>query len=178
MEEWYELMPHMARNRRVFLLADVSGHPANEEKIMPMPAKSRGKSLLVVKVKVGGEIVSFPDEAHFEGIADGGIMEYLPRNEDGCQHELISRYETGIPYVSGSSSAHECCAISAHNARKERVVTEHKAKKQVALNAMRGSCVGELFRLVETEMDAHFGNSTLTARCLSATATTPNLASL
>lgn len=147
MEEWYELMPHMARNRRVFLLADVSGHPANEEKIMPMPAKSRGKSLLVVKVKVGGEIVSFPDEAHFEGIADGGIMEYLPRNEDGCQHELISRYETGIPYVSGSLSAHECCAISAHNARKERVVTEHKAKKQVALERDAGILCGRTLSL-------------------------------
>ena len=147
MEEWYELMPHMARNRRVLLLADVGSHTASEGKNLPSPAKSKCKSLLAVKIRVGGEIISFLDDAHFEGIADGGIMEYLPRNEEGCQHELISRYESDIPFVSGSLSAHECCAISAHNARKERVVTEHKAKQQVSLERDAGILCGRTLSL-------------------------------
>ena len=144
MEEWYELMPHMARNRRVFLVASVGGSSSDEEEIPTLSAKN-----ILVKIRVGGELLSCDDddEDHFEGITDGGMMEYLPRNDDGCQHELSARHKVHIPFVSGSLSAHECCAVSAHNARKERVVSEHKAKKQLSLEQDAGQLCGRTLSL-------------------------------
>jgi Bromodomain len=147
MEEWYELMPHMGRNRQVFLVADISRRPSNDFKNSAVPSKSRGKSLLAVKIRVGGELLSDANDAHFEGIVDGGMLEFLPRNEEGYQNELSIRNVADIPFISGSLSAHECCAISAHNARKERVISEYKTNKEVSLERDAGILCGRTLSL-------------------------------
>lgn len=147
MEEWYELMPHMARNRQVFLVADLSRRPSSDLKNSTVLSKSRGKSLLAVKIRVGGELMSNANDAHFEGIPDGGMLEFLPRNEEGYQNELSIRHVADIPFISGSLSAHECCAISAHNARKERVISEYKSNKEVSLERDAGILCGRTLSL-------------------------------
>jgi hypothetical protein len=143
-EEWYDLMQHMSRHRHVFLMADIRGAPGNRAEAPASPSKSKPKKdMVVVKVKVNGELFSYADpDDQLNGSVDGGMTEYLPRNEDGFQLELESRYEAGIPIVTGSLSAHECCAISAHNARKERLIKEHKEHCETMSEVRAGRLCG------------------------------------
>jgi hypothetical protein len=121
--EWNELMPHAARSRRISVLAELPNT----------------KKLSIVKIRVGGEIISMEEEEDFfEGSPDGAMMEFLPKNESGFQYELRCRDQASLPYVTGSLSAHECCAIAAHKTRKERIVKEH-AEKEAYLMEWDGS---------------------------------------
>ena len=130
--EWDELMPHAARSRCTSLLAE-------------LPSK---KKLAVVRIRVAGELVSEKaDPSVFDGTPDGGMTQFLPRNEKGFQQELKFRDEAGIPFVTGSLSAHECCAISAHKSRKECVVKEHAEKEAYLVEWSAGMECGRTLTL-------------------------------
>jgi Bromodomain len=143
-EEWYELLPHMARSRRVFLVAYLgAGQPSEGTHTI----KSKRSNVVAVKIRLGGELISFPDVESFEGLPDGGMMEFIPRNEEGYAHELVCRDSASIPFVTGSLSAHECCAIAVHNARKERAISESKLRKQLSLEHDAGILCGRTLSL-------------------------------
>jgi hypothetical protein len=130
--EWNELMPHAARSRCTSLVADLP----------------KTKSLAIVKIRVAGEIVSIKkEEAFFEATPDGAMTEFLPRNEKGFQHELRCRDEAGLPYVSGSLSAHECCALAAHKTRKERIVKDYTEKESYQVEWSAGMTCGRTLSL-------------------------------
>jgi hypothetical protein len=133
-QEWNDLIPHLARNRRVTLVAqlpEARSHHADGEKIV-----------LAVNVRVDGELFSVSDPG-LASIDDGGMLEFVPRADAAFQNELIFRDESGLPLVTGSLSAHECCAIAAHHGRKELMLQRYKEKqadlveKQAALKCGR-----------------------------------------
>ena len=129
-------MPHAARLRRTHLVADLCGNsdPANTEK------------LVAVTMYLDGELISY----HEPGLAemkDGGILEFLPRSTEGFRNELKFRYESGLPFVTGSMSAHESCAIAAHNARKEQVVQEYKTKQAERFEKEAGMSCGRTLEI-------------------------------
>lgn len=131
-KEWDDLMPHAARSRRTTLLAELPGN----------------KKLAAVTIRIDGDIVSVKPEADlFDGIDDGGMTEFLPRNEKGFQHELQFRDESGLPFVTGSLSAHECCATSVHSTRKERVLRDHADKQAYIIEWEHGMACGRTLSL-------------------------------
>ena len=82
---------------------------------------------LLVKVRVGDILLStHPIAELVDETTDCGMVEFLPRNVDGFRQELEFCMDDRIPFITGSLSAHECCAISAHKARKEKLVHEKK----------------------------------------------------
>lgn len=147
-EEWDTAFPHMARARRVYLIAE-----------MPVDSTVRtiltsSEKLLAVTIRLDGELFSVEDDS-LDGIKDGGILELAPRSAFGFQHELAFRYETDLPFVSGSLSAHESCAIAVHNARKERTVQRFKARQVELVEKEAGMPCG---RTLEIGRD-NFGRS-------------------
>lgn len=127
-KEWEELIPHAIRSRRTHMIAEVPRTvlPGQENE----PNRPTTK-LMTLLVRVEGEIVSIPVDDSLK-IEDGGMCEFAPRAEDGFQDDLSFRYNYDWPVVTGSLSAHECCAISAHNSRKEHMVQkfkEHEAER-------------------------------------------------
>jgi len=87
-----------------------------------------GKKVVAVKVSVDGKLAStaFDDPEKYESITNGGMVEFLPRNEDGFQHEMTARLQDQLLFITGSMSAHECCALAAHRARIDKLVQEKK----------------------------------------------------
>mmetsp|Transcript_810 Transcript_810/g.1246 ORF Transcript_810/g.1246 Transcript_810/m.1246 type:complete len:2185 (+) Transcript_810:285-6839(+) len=139
-KEWHDLMPHFARNREVFLLANMTADSPEKDDIS---TKSKKDKLVAVTIKVGGELFSCSSDKRLsEDITDGGMLEYLLRNEEGYQHELHLREEANIPFVTGSWSAHECCAVSAHNARKDQLVDEQRERRRQLLEQDSGMLCG------------------------------------
>jgi hypothetical protein len=143
-KEWGDLMPHSSRSRRTFLVADLTGLGGKTQ-------ENSSSKFCAVKVAVGGEVVSLKDNDFFEGIDDGGITEFLPRNERGFQDELRFRYEKDLPFVTGSLSAHECCAIAAHDSRKERVVMKHNEREAAREEQEAGVTCGRTLALGKDE---------------------------
>ena len=143
-KEWDEFIQHAARFRRTHLLADL-----RDENSQTLPLKSRGnKKLLKLSVRVGGDLITDePDEAFFCGIKDGGMLEFLPRNSDGFQDELLFRYNSGLPYISGSMTAHEGCAIAAHSTRKTKVIELFKEKQAALVEREAGISCGRTLDL-------------------------------
>jgi hypothetical protein len=81
-----------------------------------------------VKIKIKDDIISVPlDSAG--SIKDGGLKEFLPRSASGFQDELKFRFESGLPFVTGSLSAHECCAVAANKARRVSAVQRYKERQ-------------------------------------------------
>jgi hypothetical protein len=66
---------------------------------------------------------------------------------DGFQDELAFRAYASLPFVTGSLSAHECCAVAAHNSRKERVVQEFKELKSRTTEVDSGNFCGRTLAL-------------------------------
>ena len=52
--------------------------------------------------------------------------QFLPKNPIGFQSELRFRYGSNLSIFSGSRTAHEACAISAHRRRKEKLLDERR----------------------------------------------------
>eukprot|EP00546_Thalassionema_frauenfeldii_P009113 CAMPEP_0178917458 /NCGR_PEP_ID=MMETSP0786-20121207/13259_1 /TAXON_ID=186022 /ORGANISM="Thalassionema frauenfeldii, Strain CCMP 1798" /LENGTH=2172 /DNA_ID=CAMNT_0020591013 /DNA_START=88 /DNA_END=6606 /DNA_ORIENTATION=- len=144
-KEWNAFMPHYARNRKIFLLADMSeSNPEKDESDMT----SKKDKLVAITIKIGGELFSLnSDDTFSEDITDGGMLEFLPRNEEGYQHELQCRLESSIPFLTGSLSAHECCAVSAHNARKDQLIDERKESRRQLLEKDSGMLCGRTLSL-------------------------------
>jgi hypothetical protein len=119
-DEWSALMPHAIRNRRVYLVATTS---------VPNDTYSSNSLWSVaVKIRVDGEIFSVKDD-DLDHLPDGGMLEFAPRADSAFQNELLFRDESDLPFVTGSLSAHECCAVAAHNARKELMVQVHRDRQ-------------------------------------------------
>ena len=87
-----------------------------------------GKKLVSVSVIVEGKLVStiIDDPEKNESITNNGMVEFLPRNEDGFQHEMSARLHDELPFITGSMSAHESCALAAHRGRIDKLVQERK----------------------------------------------------
>jgi hypothetical protein len=101
-----------------------------------------------VTVRVGDDLISDePDDDYFTNIIDGGMLEFLPRNNDGFQDELLFRYDANLPFVSGSVTAHEGCAIAAHNARKIKVVEKFKEHQALVAEREAGLTCGRTLEL-------------------------------
>lgn len=115
-EEWDDRILHASKSRKTFLIAEVGSFN-----------QTCDKRFVAVTLRLGGEIIwDDSDRGYHEDIIDGGMLEFVPRNADGFQEELSFSYELCFPFVTGSLSAHECCAIAAHNARKLMVVAKYK----------------------------------------------------
>jgi hypothetical protein len=128
-EEWEELIPHAARSRRTHLIAEMT-NTAQDKKV-----------LVAVSIRVDGEIISVP-ETEFDEVQDGGMLEFAPRSEAGFQAELQFRHDNGLPFVTGSLSAHECCAVAVHKTRKEQMVQKFKERQADLIEKEAGMTCG------------------------------------
>jgi len=154
-EEWKEKMCHAGRHRKTHMIAEVfddtdgdteelsiaksevkeasdsvpdaivSCEPAVVEPEKP----SREGKLKVVTVRVSGELVSDKLE-QADDVPERAMMEFVPRNPEGFQYEVRCRALDELPVMTGSLSAHNCCAIAAHRARKEATVKQHKDRSE------------------------------------------------
>jgi Bromodomain len=140
-DEWNALLPHAVRSRRTHLIADMGAAtiPANSD--IPGPEK-----LVSVTIRLDGDLFSLSEGCLVE-IKDGGMLEFPPRSSQSFQSELKFRYESRLPFVSGSVSAHECCAVAAHNARKENTVQRFKANHVDRLEKQAGMSCGRTLEL-------------------------------
>lgn len=147
-KEWDELINHASRSRRTQLVADL--HAAQDQSTGN--TSSRDNKLMKLSIRIGDELVSDEqDESQFDQIPVGGMLEFLPRNPDGFQEELKFRYESGLPFVTGSLTGHECCAVAAHNARKVNVVQKFKERQAELVELEEGNTCG---RTLEIGKDA------------------------
>ncbi|GKY93657.1 hypothetical protein MPSEU_000333100 [Mayamaea pseudoterrestris] len=138
--EWNEMIPHLARSRRVALIA-----------VVPETTDARSdmqrSSICAVTIRVDGDLFSVPDPS-LTFIEDGGMLEFVPRADTAFHHEMFFRDESGLPFIKGSLSAHECCANAAHHGRKDLMIQRYKEKqaelveKQAALQCGRTLEVG------------------------------------
>jgi hypothetical protein len=133
-EEWDELIPHAARSRRTHLLAEMTNTAGDK------------KELVAVSIRVDGELISVP-ETEFDEVQDGGMLEFVPRSEVGFQAELQFRHENGLPFVTGSLSGHECCAVAVHKTRKEQMVQKYKERQADLIEKEAGMTCGRTLEI-------------------------------
>jgi len=133
-DEWDDFIPHAARSRRTLLVAEIESTTAEP------------KGLVAVTIRVDGELVSIP-ETDFDEIVDGGMIEFAPRSEVGFQAELQFRHESGLPFVTGSLSAHECCAVAVHNSRKDNMVQSYKERQAELVENEAGMTCGRTLEI-------------------------------
>jgi len=105
--------------------------------------------MVSVTIRMNGELISEPvatDEEDQQ--VERGMLEFLPRNSQGMQDVLKLRAKDDVMFISGSLSAHECCAVAAHNARKDALVKHHRdlasefAEKDAAATCGRTAPLG------------------------------------
>ena len=138
-KEWDEIITHASRSRRTHLVADLQ----NPQSETSENSRSRDKKLMKLTIRVGDGLVSDEqDDLYFDQVDDGGMLEFLPRNPEGFQSELLFRYDSELPFVTGSLTAHECCAIAAHNARKIKVVEKFKDRQAELAELEEGTSCG------------------------------------
>jgi hypothetical protein len=135
--EWSELIPFAAGSRRTHLVAEMP----------PSAGSDTGpeKKLAGLKIRVDGELFSASEEVYTEG--DVGMSDFPPRSEQGFQADLKHRYETGLPFVTGSLSAHESCALAAHKARKEQMVQKYKDRQAELIEQEAGATCGRCLEI-------------------------------
>ncbi|CAJ1952558.1 unnamed protein product, partial [Cylindrotheca closterium] len=144
-EEWSDRIAHACKSQRTFLIAELRSPNQSET---GRKIRAQRHSLVAVTVRLGGEIV--PDERdpnYHQDIVDSGMIEFLPRNVVGFQEELSFSYRASFPFVTGSMSAHECCAIAVHNARKLMVVEKHKQTESGLAERDTGSRCGRTLEI-------------------------------
>lgn len=102
------------------------------------------KKLVVVSIRLGDQLFSTPNEEkeYYEDIPDNGMCEFLPSNPVGFQYELNCRLRDNLPFLTGSSIAHECCAVASQKARKEKMLQDLKDKKANELELDFGNSCG------------------------------------
>jgi hypothetical protein len=138
--EWSELNPFAAGGRRTHLVAEV---PPSSDSIT-----GQEKRLVGLTVRVDGELFSAPEEV-FTVSEDGdvGMTDFPPRSEQGFQADLKYRNESGRPFVTGSLSAHESCALAAHKARKEQMVQKYKDRQAELIEQEAGATCGRCLEI-------------------------------
>ena len=135
-KEWNELIPHSARGRKTHLIAEI-------------PTLSTGKvgtKLVSLKMRVEGEIVS-EKETMFHDTPDVGMTDFPPRSEEGSQAYLLHSYDTGLPFITGSLSAHESCAVAVHKARKEQTMQQYKERRALFIEQEAGVTCGRCLQI-------------------------------
>jgi Bromodomain len=140
-DEWNVMMPHVARSRRTHLVANILAGTLLDDSYEPCL-----ENLVAVTIRLDGELFSSP-EAYLVEVKDGGMLELTPRSPQGFQSELKFRYDSGLPFITGSISAHESCAIAAHNARKEQTVQQYKANYADRVEKQAGMTCGRTLEL-------------------------------
>ena len=135
-EEWLERMPFAVSRRRTNMIALLDEGQEDE----------RPATYVSLSVRVDGKLVPSPDleDAEFE---DGEMKEFLPRAESGYQSELGFRSGRDLPFTSGSLSAHECCALAVHNARKEALVARYKEHEAELIEKEAGLICGRTLEI-------------------------------
>mmetsp|Transcript_59624 Transcript_59624/g.146157 ORF Transcript_59624/g.146157 Transcript_59624/m.146157 type:complete len:1208 (-) Transcript_59624:3436-7059(-) len=145
-EEWNEIVPHAMRSRRTELVADLGS--ANGDVMRSSSKASKNVKLMSIKLRVDGDLIpDEPDHDRYLEIKSGGMLEFLPRNHDGFQKELMFRYQHGLPFITGSMTAHECCAVAAHSAREAKVVEKFKEDQAFELERQAGVLCGRTLAL-------------------------------
>lgn len=140
--EWTELMSHATRSRVSHIIAEIPSAVgvacSNTENLI-----SKTKLLSVV-VRIGGKIISDEHDPHaFENLQFHGMLEFIPRNQQGAQDELRFRHKVKLPHITGSLSAHECCAAAVHNSRTEMLLKSYRERKEVAAERDFGRLCGK-----------------------------------
>lgn len=136
-DEWDALIPHASRLRRTHLVAE-----------LPSDSTPLGNARLVsLTIQVGGELFSMPVDGLSYVSKDGAMLEFAPRAELGYQDELRFRYETGLPFVTGSLSAHEGCAVLVHNTRKDEKVQKYKVRQAEQIENDAGMTCGRTLEI-------------------------------
>jgi hypothetical protein len=156
-KEWNELILHATKSRQTHLVADLR----DQGEKTPLN-KSQTRKLMKITIRLGDDLFSNDsDELYFSGISDGGMLEFLPRNPDGFQDELLFRYNAGLPFISGSMTSHEGCGVAAHNARKIKMIEMFKEQRALVVEREAGITCG---RTLEIGADSagrsywHFNN--------------------
>ena len=143
--EWNERIMFGARSRRTNMIAEVPDASLRFEK---------GKKLMAVSVRVGDDLVADErSDLEFDQTPDGGMLEFVPRNPDAFQDELRFRYQHRLPFVTGSLSSHETCAISVHNARKLKVVQDFKDRQASLAELEEGNTCGRSLEICRDKSD-------------------------
>ena len=143
-EEWTERMHIASKQMNSNLIAKFSkadGLIQNEEAPIHDGTEQAENEIkfVSVQVRVGEELFSIKEEnPHIQDcINDSGMLDFLPRNSAGFRQELEARVDSGLPFISGTLSGHECCARALHKARVEKEI--HRKKKDIARLAHRSS---------------------------------------
>ena len=148
-KEWDDLIPHAARSRRTHLVAEIPTDlfsALSSDSDVRSDESGTEMQLVPVKVRVNDEIVSVEGDWD-DSIVDGGMLEFVPRSRTGMQDELRFRDEVDLPFIIGSLSAHECCAVSAHKARKDQMVQRHKERQAEILEKEFGMDCGRTLEI-------------------------------
>jgi hypothetical protein len=132
----------------------------------PTDADPKESKLVVISVRVGGQLISDDekeagDNTHssqsleFAGLPAHGMLELIPRNAAGAQDELRYRSDHHLNvFVTGSFSAHECCAVAAQNARRDVLLKKHKERLEASLEQNLSRSVGKTLPLGGSLTDA------------------------
>lgn len=150
-EEWSSLIALASRGRRTHLIAEV---PAIDVVSSPH-TKHKEPKLVSLSIRVGEEIIS-AKETLFTKLDDVGMLQLIPRSEQGFQSDLLFKYNLGLPFVSGSLSAHESCAVAAHNARKEMMIEKYRARRAELVEKEAGMACGRTLQLGQDRMGRTF----------------------
>ena len=164
-QEWLERMTYSCSNHRSYLAAEVgiaknfssqeilTSNNENDLKpdlktaeIEDIPNKDHSK-LVIVTVRVDGDIVSAKDHNLSLNSDEVEIMSFLPVNQKGFQRELNCRCNDDLPFTTGSLRAHECCALAAHKARIDRVIQDEKEESAASIDKLFGNSCGRTLSL-------------------------------
>jgi len=142
-QEWRERIPHAARSRRFQLVADLFSEETDDEnnendKVPP--------KLAAVTIRIDGDIFSVRD-SDLGDVADGGMTEFLARSDEGFQSDLQFYYDSQLPFTTGSLSAHESCAVAAHNARRDLMVQHYKDRQAELIENEAGRQCGRTLEI-------------------------------
>ena len=135
--EWLEIMSHVSTQRKIFVAAEMNGDG--------LSANMKQKKLVLVKIRLGNKLIS--NEFESKEDVDNSATEFLPRSSIGFQYELRCRLQDGLSFVSGSLSAHDCCALTAHKSRCDKVLLEGKERALEYVERDVGSFCGRTLPL-------------------------------
>jgi Bromodomain len=156
--EWDEIIPHTSRSRRVNLVARLQGKGISEDsaamEVDEETETTSEKRSVSLKIRIGDDLISVREkEDIFDRTVDGGMLEFCPRNHEGFQDEMDFRSESGLPFITGSLSAHECCAVAAHKARRAHSVQRFKTRQLELADASAGMTCGRTLALGQDAMN-------------------------
>jgi len=160
--EWNELIPHASNSRRVHLIAKMSDKgidddDESEDMDVDSAKKKQIGKMVSLTIRVSDDLVSVKEKAVvFDRTSDGGMLEFCPRNKEGFQNELRFRSDHRLPYVSGSLTAHECCAISVHKARKVDALQRFKERQLDVAESIKGRTCGRTLAIGKDAYDRYF----------------------